>query len=90
MSGLLCVGMEAGILRGEGLVSAPRLGNSSWLAPRVDVGLSLPLAAGFSVNAHAGAAFPLIRKAFVVDGDQLVHRPESPTGRFSAGLELRL
>jgi hypothetical protein len=89
-SGLLCAGMEAGSLRGEGLVSAPRVGNSTWLAPRVDVGLSVPLLLGFSVTARGGAAFPLLRETFVVDGDQVIHRPGGPTARVSAGLELTL
>jgi|GEM_PF-1730308 len=88
--GLLCAGMEVGSLRGEGLVSSPRLGNSTWLAPRVEVGLSVPLRWGFSLTARGGAAFPLLREAFVVDGDQVVHRPAGPTARISAGLELRL
>ena len=90
ISASVCAGAEAGALRGEGLVSAPRLGSSPWVAPRVDVGLALPLGRGFSLVARAGAAFPLIRKSFVVDGDQLLHRPGTPTGRFSAGLELAL
>jgi len=90
LSGLLCAGIEAGALRGEGLVSAPRLGNSAWLAPRVDVGLSVPLLWGFSLTARGGAAFPVLQKTFVVDGDQAVHRPEGPTARVSAGLELSL
>jgi len=89
-SASVCAGAEAGSLRGEGLVSTPRLGSSPWLAPRLDVGFALPLGYGFSLVARAGAAFPLIRKNFVVDGDQLVHRAETPTGRLSAGLELAL
>jgi hypothetical protein len=90
LSALLCVGIEAGALRGEGLVDAPRVGSSVWLAPRLEVGLALPLLAGFSFTARGGLAFPLFRKAFVVDGDQVVHRPAGLTGRVAAGLELTL
>jgi hypothetical protein len=82
--------MELGSLRGEGLVSAPRLGSSLWLAPRLELGLLVPLALGFSAGIRGGAAFPLLRRTFVVNGDNPIYHPEIPSARFNAGIELSL
>jgi len=86
----LCLGSEIGSLTGRGVnVSHPRVSASTWVAPRSDLDISLPLGDP-SLRAFGRAALvvPLIRKEFDVDGLGPVHQPSSVAGRLGVGLEL--
>jgi hypothetical protein len=84
-----CAGFELGRLSGEGVgVFQPRLGDARWQAAVAELGLSIPVAARVAVLVRAGAALPLSRPQFVVDGETPVHRPASLVARVALGAEL--
>jgi hypothetical protein len=85
--GLGCAGMEVGEIAGQGIgVSDARSGSSSWQAGRAELGLLVPLAPNVHLMGRAGAAIPLVRREFVLDGEP-VHRASAVTFRALAGVE---
>jgi hypothetical protein len=85
-----CGGAELGWLSGEGAVTRAKLGGQLWSALRAEVGAVLPVAGDVGLEARVGAALPLVRRDFVVDGDDLVHRPAALAGRGFLGIFARL
>lgn len=86
-----CVGYELGQLSAEGqgnAVSASRQRATLWYAVRAEVGLLVPVSSGFRAFARSGAALPLVRHEFVLDGSELVFRPPAISFRGQLGLEL--
>ena len=86
----LCLGSEVGSLTGRGVnVSHPRLNASTWVAPRSDLDVSIPLGdASLRAFGRAALVVPLIRREFDVDGLGPVHQPSKIAGRLGIGLEL--
>jgi hypothetical protein len=86
----LCLGSEVGSLTGRGVnVSHPHLSASTWVAPRSDLDLSIPLGdALLRAFGRAALGVPLMRKEFDVEGLGPVHQPSSIVGRLGIGLEL--
>ena len=88
-TGLACGGFELGRLAGTGLgVPRPETGAAFWRAARADVGVTAVLGGNAALVLRVGAAIPLARPEFVLDGAKLVYRPSSLAGRFTAGLEI--
>jgi hypothetical protein len=86
-----CGGGEVGRLAGTGTgVTNPRLGSALWAAGRAELGASLSLGARLTVLVRAGAAVPVQRRLFVVDGTTPVHRSSATTARTMLALELAL
>jgi hypothetical protein len=83
-----CAGAELGRLAGEGQgVTDPELGSALWQAARIEGGVELPISAGLRLSARLGAAVPLARPEFQLDGNT-VHRPASMTLRAALGVIL--
>jgi hypothetical protein len=88
---LLCAGGEVGWLAGTGVgVKNPHTGGALWVAARIEAGLSVPLGPSFAVLGRFGAAVPLERRQFVIDGDVVVHEPKALAGRLFLGVEFAL
>ncbi|MEI9950108.1 MAG: hypothetical protein WDO74_14330 [Pseudomonadota bacterium] len=90
---LACAGYELGQLSGEGVgdaVTSSRPSNTFWSAARAELGVLVPLASGLRIVARAGAAVPLIRREFVLDGPEVVFRPAPVSARVALGIELSL
>jgi len=88
-TGLACGGFELGRLAGTGLgVARPETGAAFWRAARADVGVTAALGGNAALVLRVGAAIPLARPEFVLDGADLVYRPSRLAGRFTAGLEI--
>ena len=86
---IACGGIELGYLWAEGIgVTYPRQGGAVWEAARADVGLSIPLAARLAVVVRAGAAAPLSRPRFALEGTTPLHRPGRVAGRGAVAFEL--
>lgn len=90
---LACAGYELGQLSGEGIGSAvtashPR--GTFWSAARAELGLLVPLAGALRFSGRAGAALPLVRREFVIDGPDVVFRPALLSARVEIGVELTL
>jgi hypothetical protein len=83
---LACAGYELGSLQGEGTgVTRSKLGAALWQAARLEAGAT----AGFGswgVEARGGLVVPFERREFVLDGTDLVHRPDGLSARFYLGL----
>ena len=85
----LCVGSEFGRLSGKGEnTTRSWTGSSSWVAPELDLTGSWPLF-GDSLRLYGTGelAIPLIRKEFIVEHYDVIHRPGKVIGRLGAGLE---
>src|SRR5450631_1091040 len=88
-TGLACGGFELGRLAGTGFgVARPETGAAFWRAARADVGVTAGLGGNAALVLRVGAAIPLSRPEFVLDGADLVYRPSRLAGRFTAGLEI--
>jgi hypothetical protein len=90
-TGLACGGFELGRLAGTGTglgVTRPETGAAFWRAARADVGVTAGLGGNAALVLRVGAAIPLSRPEFVLDGAELVYRPSRLAGRFTAGLEI--
>jgi hypothetical protein len=86
---LACTGYEIGALSAEGTgVTDPRSESATWHALRGDLGAVLPLGSGFSGVLRAGVAVPLVRREFVLDASEVVHRPSAVTGRALAAFSV--
>ena len=84
-----CGGYELGRLSADGIgVSRPRFGSALWQAARVEVAVAIPLNRRLALLLRGGAAIPISRPDFFIEGDVLVHQPSNLTGRFAAGIEL--
>jgi hypothetical protein len=85
-----CGGGEIGRLSGEGvganIASSSR--DALWMAGRAEIGVALPFSPRLAVVLRAGAAVPIRRPTFVLDGNTRVHRPGNVTARASLGVEL--
>lgn len=83
----LCLGFEAGRLRGEGVgVLVTRDGSSGWIMPRSAVEVvSAPWLWGVRGFAEAQVGMPLIRRPFTLGGGGEVHRAEPVVFRFEVG-----
>jgi hypothetical protein len=88
----LCAGWEMGRLSGTGAgVNRPRSANALWLAPSLQAELAYRIAGSrLSLNARAGAALPLDRDEFVLDGLGTVHQPSSLAARAGLGVAVAL
>jgi len=70
-----CAGYELGRMSGEGSgVSNPRLGSAFWQAMRFELSAAYVAGASFRLTARLGAAVPISRPPFVLDGVE-VHKP---------------
>ena len=85
----LCLGSEFGRLSGKGEnTTRSWTGNSSWVAPMLDLAGSWALFDdSLRLYGTGGLAIPLIRKEFVVEHYDVIHRPGKVIGRVGAGLE---
>jgi hypothetical protein len=69
-----CGGYEMGRLSGEGQqVVAPHLRSVFWQAVRLDLGLRVPVSQRLGLKGAVGAALPVTRAEFLLDGEP-VHR----------------
>ena len=74
---LACGGYELGRLSGQARqVSEPHLGSVFWHAARLEIRGELSLTSRLSLSAGAGAAVPVTRSEFLLDGAP-VHRTQS-------------
>jgi hypothetical protein len=81
-----CGGYEMGRLSGEGQqIAAPHLRSVFWQAVRLDLGLRVPVSQSLGLKAGVGAALPVTRAEFLLDGEP-VHRTGN-TLRGTLGLE---
>jgi hypothetical protein len=86
-----CTGFELGQLSGEGqAVRVPRTKNAGWRAVLTEIGASWEFATDFAALVRVGAAWPLSRPEFVLDGTIPVHRPAGLDARALFGLEMYL
>jgi hypothetical protein len=89
LGALACAGYEIGNLLAEGTgVTDPRSESALWHALRADLGALVPLGSGFSGALRFGAVMPIERREFVLDSSDVVHQPNSVTGRVMAGLDV--
>ena len=88
----LCAGWEMGRLSGSGTgVNRPRIASALWLAPSLPAALAHQFpGTRLSLNARAGAALPLDRNEFVLEGLGTVHQPASLVARVSLGVAVAL
>jgi hypothetical protein len=86
----LCLGTEFGKLTGTGVnVAVSWSRSSTWIAPRGDLDVSIPLGdASLRAFGRGTLVAPMIRKKFTVDGLGQVHQPDSVGARLGIGLEL--
>ena len=83
-----CGAFEVGRLSAEGVgITRPRLGSVLWEAARAELGLALTLRPRLVLVFRGGAALPLSRPQFVINGATPVHRPSALGARAAAGLE---
>lgn len=83
-----CGAFELGRIAAEGVgITRPRLGSVLWDAVRAELGLGLTLRPHLVLALRAGAALPLSRPEFVINGTIPVHRPSAVMARASAGVE---
>ncbi len=86
-----CLGMEAGVLHGEGVgVSAPAEDDVPWLAARAGGRVAFAFGRNFAASLRADALARVGRGEFVVENLGRVHSPGSFGLRLEAGLELGL
>jgi hypothetical protein len=84
---LACAGYELGSLQGEGTgVTRSKLGAALWQAARLEAGAAARFGS-WGVMGRAGIAVPFERRAFVLDGTDLVHRPGGLSLRLYLGLD---
>jgi len=82
-----CAGYELGRLSGEGSgVSNPRLGSAFWQAMRFELSAGYAVSASFRLMARLGAAVPVSRPPFVLDGVE-VHKPAAFSLRALVGAD---
>jgi hypothetical protein len=82
-----CTGIEAGQLaaEGSGLVDSQRV-ERLWLAPYAGLDVGTGLGGGFGLQLRGEALLPLVRPRYVVDDQELVHRPPLVALRLYLGL----
>lgn len=86
----LCLGFEAGELRGEGAgVDERRTARSPWLAPLLNTVGRASLSSELAFEARLGLALPLHRPQFGLDGYEPFHRPGALSARALLGLAWR-
>lgn len=86
-----CLAYELGRLSAEGKgVERPYSRSTFWHAVRPELALAWPLTRGLWLSGRGGAAVPLVRDGFVLDGPATVHRPAWLSLRAAVGLELEL
>lgn len=84
------VGFEAGATFASGFgVDVQRDAAVVWLAPRLMLEGRLGLPGGLGVHGGAGAAFPLVRRKFVLDNLGGVFSPSPVAARLDLGLDIR-
>jgi len=82
-----CAGYELGRMSGEGSgVSTPRLGSAHWQAMRFELSAAYAAGASFRLTARLGAAVPVSRPIFELDGVE-VHEPAPFSLRALVGAE---
>jgi hypothetical protein len=85
---LVCAGGELGAYGAEGVgVTSSFSRTTLWRAARAAVGATLALGGPVALVLEAGAALPLSRPSFVLDGVSPVYRPASVAVRGGLGLE---
>jgi len=85
-----CVGVEAGIIGGEGFgVAAPGSGTAFWAASIVGGLFAYRLTPQLAVRLDTDLSVPLVRPRFVLDNAGFVHRPSALGGRAALGMEVR-
>ncbi|MEM9455652.1 MAG: hypothetical protein AAGF11_15830 [Myxococcota bacterium] len=87
----LCVGLEAGLLRGDPVgdrVAAPETSRQPWVAADASAALAWVPRRFFALFVRAELVVPIVRAGFRV-GDNEVHRTGLVAGRGLAGLEAR-
>jgi hypothetical protein len=83
------VGVELGELSATGVALADaRAFSDFWLAPNLGLALGSELGAGWSWHAAATGLVPLLRQAYHVDVDELVHQPPVVDFRVAIGFGL--
>jgi hypothetical protein len=82
-----CAGVDAGALHaeGSGLVSSRRV-TDLWLAPNAALELGIPLWQELDVSARGELAFPLVRRPYVINEGEGIHRPPVLDPRLWLGL----
>jgi hypothetical protein len=87
LEGTACLGFEAGLLQaaGSGLPES-RQAKDPWLAPNAGVELGMPIWHGLGVFARAEVVAPLVRRPYVINQTEAVHRPSVLVPRLAAGL----
>jgi hypothetical protein len=88
---IACAGFELGRISGSGdNVADPRLGDAGWYAPRAELGVGYGFAEVVRIWLRAGAAIPLTRPEFLLDGTDNVHRPSNVSLRGLLAFEIIL
>jgi hypothetical protein len=88
----LCVGLEAGAMRGEARVASGRAAFAGWLAVTVGPGLVWHAGRRWSLWAGLEVALAVVRPRFELRGDAQavsLFRPAAASGRLWIGLEWR-
>ncbi|HVZ35242.1 MAG TPA: hypothetical protein VG963_22605 [Polyangiaceae bacterium] len=90
ISSAVCAGAEIGRRAGTGLgVQRPLEAHALWLAPNLDLGLSWRVPrSNLSLGASVGAAAPLERQRFLLDGLGQVHQPAALAARAALSLDV--
>ncbi|MCA9706129.1 MAG: hypothetical protein KDK70_09800, partial [Myxococcales bacterium] len=87
----LCAGLELGALRGQGVgIDVPREDRLPWVAVGADAGLAWSPVRRFALLARVGAAVPLLRQSFEINGLGVVHEPSIVGLRAALFAELRM
>jgi hypothetical protein len=87
VEGAACLGFDAGVLRaaGSGLLMS-RVVSEPWLAPNAGFELGVRLWQRLGAVARAEAAIPLVRRPYVINDTESVHRPPVLAPRVFIGL----
>jgi hypothetical protein len=91
VEGAACLGLDAGVLSaaGSGLALSRQV-NELWLAPNAGFELGARLSQQLAVLARTEAAFPLVRRPYVINDSQRIHRPPVLAPRVFVGLSWAL
>ena len=85
----VCVGVELGIMRGEGFgVNMAGAANSAWGALVLGPAVRVPISGGLSLWIEADAVLPVVRPGFRVRNLEALYVAPSGASRAWAGLEM--
>ncbi len=83
-----CLGIEAGVLSGEGVgVTDPASGSAAWLAPEAAITARYAIGAWLRIGLVAAAVVPVLRERFILTDIGEIYRPPPLAARASLGLE---